>query len=131
MFVTSPSNPILPVMPTSKITFEPSKDSHITTLFLDKDPEGNFLDVDSAIYHSSENGFYLAKNIIQTWQGRTWETTTSVEAENALREHRRSLKVFRTLTTPQVIRMIVENSIPEEEGALSIALTALDAAGIR
>jgi hypothetical protein len=116
---------------TSKIQFDPSNDTHITTLFLDRDEEGNFLDIDSELLHSEEHGFYLARTIIQVWAGRTWETATDDQAEAALREHRRSLKVLRPLTPVQVIRLIVEHNIPEEEGALALALSALDTAGIK
>jgi hypothetical protein len=115
----------------SKHAYDPANDTHITTLFLDKDEDGNFLDVDSDLRHSEEQGFYLARTIIQVWGGRTWETATDDEAEAAPREHRRSLKVFRPLTPAQVIRLIIENNVPEEEGALSLALCALDAAGIK
>jgi hypothetical protein len=118
-------------MKTSSTEFAPSTDTYITTLFLDRDEDGNFLDVDSMLYHSAEYGFYLARTIIQIWQGRTWETATDDEAESAPREHRRSLKVFRRLTPSQVIRLIVEKTIPVEEGALLLALNALDAAEIR
>lgn len=115
----------------SKIQFDPTNDTHIVTLFLDKDEDGNFLDIDSDLRHSEDHGFYLARTIIQVWGGRTWETATDDQAGEALREHRRSLRVFRPLTPAQVIRLIVENNVPEEEGALSLALSALDAAGIK
>ncbi|MCX8492987.1 MAG: hypothetical protein ORN23_01995 [Chthoniobacterales bacterium] len=118
-------------MKTSHIQYDPLNDAHVTTLFLDRDEEGNFLDVDSMLHHSEECGFYLARTIIQIRRGRTWETATRDEAEEALREHRRSLKVFRPLTQAQVIRMIVENNVPEEEGARAMAIATLDAAGIR
>lgn len=118
-------------MKISQTRFDPANDTHITTLFLDRDEEGNFLDVDSSIHHSEEHGLYLARTVIQVWRGRTWETATDDEAEAALRKHRRSLRVFRPLTPAQVIRLIVENTVPEEEGALGLTLAALDAAGIR
>jgi len=114
----------------SKPTYDPSNDTHITTLFLDRDEEGNFLDVDSMLHHSEEHGYYLARTIIQVWDGRSWETVTSEEAEEALREHRRSIKTFRSLTPVQVIRLIVENNMPEEEGCRKLAITALESAGI-
>ena len=117
-------------MKTAQKQFDPTNDIHITTLFLDRDEEGNFLDVDSQLYHSDEHGFYLARTIIQVWQGRTWETAANDEAESALREHRRSLKVFRLLLPAEVIRLIVEHTVPEEEGARALAIAALDNAGI-
>jgi hypothetical protein len=117
-------------MKTSQIQYDPANDTHITTLFLDRDDEGNFLDVDSSLMHSVEHGYYLARKIIQIWDGRSWETATDEEAEASLREHRRSLKTFRPLTPSQVIRLIVENNVPEEEGARGLALGALDTAGI-
>jgi hypothetical protein len=117
-------------MKTSPTKYDPTHDTYITTLFLDKDGEGNFLDVDSTIHHSEEQGFYLARTIIQVWKGRTWETATPEEAEESHREHRRSLKVFRSLTPSQVIRMVVNQFVPEEEGAREIASSALVAAGI-
>lgn len=117
-------------MKTAQKQFDPASDIHITTLFLDRDEEGNFLDVDSQLHHSEEHGFYLARTIIQVWQGRTWETATDDEAESVLREHRRSLKVFRLLTPAEVIRLIVEHTVPEEEGARALAIAALDNAGI-
>ena len=118
-------------MKISPIKYDPSQDTYLSTLFLDKNDDGNLLDVDSMLYHSEQSGFYLARTIIQVWLGRTWETATDDEAESALREHRRSLKVFRPLTTAQTIRLIVENTIPEEEGARELTLAAIDAAGIR
>ena len=117
-------------MKTAQKQFDPTNDIHITTLFLDRDEEGNFLDVDSQLYHSDEHGFYLARTIIQVWQGRTWEPAANDEAESALREHRRSLKVFRLLLPAEVIRLIVEHTVPEEEGARALAIAALDNAGI-
>ena len=114
----------------SKPAYDPANDTHITTLFLDRDEEGNFLDVDSQLHYSEEYGYYLARTIIQVWDGRSWETVTSEEAEEALREHRRSIKTFRSLTPVQIIRLIVENNIPEEMGARSLVMTALDAAGV-
>jgi len=118
-------------MKTSKTRFNPAIDTHITTLFLDRDQEGNFLDIDSSLMHSAEHGFYLARTIIQVRKGRTWETATEDEAESARHELRRTLKVFRPLTPSQVIRMIVGNAVPEEEGARDLAIAALDAAGIQ
>jgi len=117
-------------MSITKKQFDPAHDTYLSTLFLDKDDHGNYLDVDSMLYHSEGLGFYLVRNIIQVWQGRTWETATSDEAETALREHRRTLKVFRPLTTAQAIILIVESSIPEEDGARELTMAALDAAGI-
>jgi hypothetical protein len=128
--VTTPISPLL-TMKTSHIQYDPANDAHVTTLFLDRDVEGNFLDVDSMLHHSEECGFYLARKIIQVWDGHSWETATDEETDAALREHRRSLKTFRSLTPSQVIRLIVENNIPEEEGARVMAIAALDAAGIR
>jgi hypothetical protein len=118
-------------MTTAQKQFDPANDTHITTLFLDRDEEGNFLDVDSQLHYSAEYGYYLARTIIQVWDGRSWETVTSEEAEEALREHRRSLKTFRPLTPAQVIRLIVETVVPEEEKARKLAVAAIDAAGIR
>ncbi len=114
----------------SKPTYDPSNDTYITTLFLDKDEEGNFLDVDSMLHHSDEHGFYIARTIIQIWDGSIWTTATNEESESALREHRRSLRVFRPLTPAQVIRMVVEQFVPEEEGARDLTINALRAAGI-
>jgi len=128
--VTTTISPLL-IMKTSHIQYDPANDAHVTTLFLDRDVEENFLDVDSSLMHSEESGFYLARKIIQVWDGLSWETATNEEAEASLREHRRSLKTFRPLTPAQVIRLIVENNIPEEEGARVMAIAALDAAGIR
>lgn len=119
-----------PHMKTSLSRFDPSADKFITTLFLDRDEEGNFLDVDSTIHHSEEHGFYLARRIIQVWDGSSWETASDVQAEESLREHRRTLHTFRSLTPEQVIRLIVENTVPEEEGARALALWALDTEGI-
>jgi len=59
------------------------------------------------------------------------ETASDVEAEESLREHRRTLHTFRPLTPAQVVRLIVENTVPEEEGARALALRALDVEGIR
>ena len=124
--------PITPrlTMKTSHIQYDPANDTHITTLFLDRDEEGDFLDVDSSLMHSAEHGYYLARKIIQVWDGRSWETATDEEAEASLREHRRSLKTFRPLTPAQVIRLIVENNVPDEEGARAMVIAALDAAGM-
>jgi hypothetical protein len=122
--------PITAHMKTSPSKYDPANDTYITTLFLDKDEEGGFLDVDSMLHHSEEQGFYLARTIIQVWKGRTWETATPEEAEESLREHRRSLKVFRPLNPSQVIRMVVNQFVPEEEGARELASSALVAAGI-
>ncbi len=126
-----PSGNAPPRMKTSLARFDPSADTFITTLFLDKDEEGNFLDVDSDLRHSEEHGFYLARRIIQVWDGGSWETASDAEAEESLREHRRTLHTFRPLTPAQVVRLIVENTVPEEEGARALALGALDMAGIR
>jgi hypothetical protein len=117
-------------MKTSHIQYDPANDTHITTLFLDRDEEGNFLDVDSTIHYSEEHGYYLARKIIQVWDGRSWETATDEAAEASLREHRRSLKTFRPLTPAQVILLIVENNVPEEEGARAMAIAALSTAGM-
>lgn len=117
-------------MKSSRIRFNPADDTHITTLFLDRDGEGNFLDVDSSLMHSEEHGFYLARTIMQVRRGRTWETATDDEADTAPRAQRRSLRVFRRLDPARVIRLIVENAVPEEEGTRALALSALDAAGI-
>ena len=117
-------------MISTKPIYDPANDTYITTLFLDKDDEGNFLDVDSMLHHSEEHGFYLARTIIQVRQGRTWETATSEEAEGSLRELRRSIKVYRPLSREQVIRMVVDQYMPEEEGARDLALHALSLAGI-
>ena len=56
-------------MKTSHIQYDPANDTHITTLFLDRDEEGDFLDVDSSLMHSAEHGYYLARKIIQVWMG--------------------------------------------------------------
>lgn len=117
-------------MKTSHIQYDPANDTRITTLFLDRDEEGNFLDVDSTIHYSEEHGYYLARKIIQVWDGRSWETATDEAAEASLREHRRSLKTFRPLTPAQVILLIVENNVPEEEGARAMAIAALSTAGM-
>ncbi len=114
-----------------KPQFNPSNDTHITTLFLDRDEEGNFLDVDSDLRHSEEHGYYLARRIIQVWDGSSWETASDVEAEESLREQRRTLNTYRSLTPAQMLRLLVENTVPEEEGARALALGALDLAGIR
>jgi len=126
---TSITQPFLHPMLSAKPIYDPSTDCYITTLYLDHNEEGECLDVDSMIYHN-ETGFYLARKIIQVWNG-SWETATDVEAMASLREHRRSLNTFRSLTTKQTIRLIVENSVPEEEGARELALAALDAADIK
>jgi hypothetical protein len=118
-------------MTTAKIKFNPANDTYITSLFLDWDEEGNFLDVETSVMHSEEHGYYLARTIVQVWRDRTWETAIEDEAEEAPRHHRRTIKVYRPLTPVQVIRLIVENSIPDEGGALQMTLSALDAAGIR
>jgi hypothetical protein len=118
-------------MSIAKKQYNPAHDTYLSTLFLDKDDDGNHLDVDSMLYHSEGIGFYLVRTIIQVWHGRTWETATNDEAESALREHRRSLKVFRPLTKYQAIRLILETAVPEEEKARELAVAAIDAAGIR
>lgn len=117
-------------MKTKPARIDPANDTHVITLFLDKDEEENALDVESSIHHSKEQGFYLVRTIIQIWQGRTWETADPDEAKSVPREHRRSFKVIRRLTPPQVICLIVGNTVPEEEGARALALAALKAAGI-
>jgi len=117
-------------MRTTKTKYNPVLDTYITTFFLDKKEEGEYLDVESMLHHSEENGFYLSRTIIQVRQGRTWETATSEEAEESLRELRRSIKVFRSLNRSQVIRLIVESFVPVEEGARALAIAAIDAAGI-
>lgn len=115
----------------SKHTFDPANDTFITTLYLDHDEEGNFLDVDSALMHSEEKGYYLARTIIQTWTGDSWETATADEADKVLREHRRSLKTFRPLTHAQVILMIVGQFIPVQEGLRELVSEALRSQGIK
>lgn len=117
-------------MKTKPARFDPANDTHIITLFLDKDQEDNALDVESSIHHSEDHGFYLVRTIIQVWRGRTWETADHDEAKSVPRKRRRSLKVIRRLSTSQVIRLIVGNTVPEEEGARHLAIAALDAAGI-
>jgi hypothetical protein len=117
-------------MSTTKTKYNPAQDTHITTFFLDKNEQGEYLDIDSMLYHSEEHGFYLARTIIQVRQERTWETATSEEAEESLRELRRSIKVYRPLTPSQVIRLVVENIVPVQEGTRELALSALQATGI-
>jgi len=117
-------------MRTTKTKYNPVLDTYITTFFLDKKEEGEYLDVDSMLYHSEEHGFYLARTIIQLRKGRTWETATSEEAEESLRELRRSIKVYRPLSPSQVIRLVVENIVPVMEGTRELALSALQATGI-
>ena len=118
-------------MNSPRTQFDPIRDAHITTLFLDRNEDGTYQDVDSCLMHSAKHGFYLNRRVIQIWNGYCWETATDEEAESSLREHRRCLKTTRPLKVHEVIRLIVENSVPEEENALSIAIAALDAAGIR
>ena len=114
-------------MPPSKTKFAPSTDTHITTLFLDQDDDGGYLDVDSMLYHSKEHGFYLKRRIIQIRRGRTWETACNEEGiADTPREQRRTLTVFRPLTRQQMILLIIENLVPEEEGARKLVLNALE-----
>jgi len=115
----------------SKTRFVPRNDTYITTLFLDRNDDGDYLDVDSVLYHSKEHGFYLTRRIIQTWQGQTWETAAEVETVHTPGKLRRSLTIFRPLTRDQMIRVIVENVVPEEEGARKLVLTALESSGVR
>jgi len=114
----------------TKTKYNPKEDTFIGGYFLDRDTEGNYLDVDSHLYYSKINGYYLMRTIIQVFKG-TWETATDGEAESVTkRSHRRSIRLFRPMTANQVIRMIVSHSIPENENALEKTLQALDVAGI-
>lgn len=88
--------------------------------------------MDSMLYHSEEHGFYLMRRIIQTRQGRTWETADGEEGFTDIpKEQRRSLTVFRPLTREQLIRLIIETVVPMEDGARELAMTALESSGLR
>jgi len=79
------------------------------------------------LYHSKEYGFYLKRRIIQIRRGRTWETARNEEGTaDTPKEQRRTLTVFHPLTREQMILLIIENLVPEEEGARKLVLNALE-----
>ena len=120
-------------MPATKPTFNPSKDTHITTFFLHQDQDGNLLDIDTHLYHSGEHGFYLQEKKVQVWIDRCWETVSESDHPCTLAEAPRRVLTCacRPMTPGQVVRLIIENHVPEEEGALKTAMAALDAAGVK
>ena len=119
-------------MARAKIPYDPANDTFIMNLFLDRDAEGKTLEVESLLNHSEEHGYYLSRRIVQVRKGRTWETATEEESEAAPAELRRTLgNITRPLTPHQVLRLLVENLVPEQEGVRSAAIRALESAGIR
>ena len=113
--------------------YNPEEDTQLTTFFLHRDAEGNFLDIDTQLFHSEEHGFYLQEKKVQVWNGRCWENAHAEHVLTAPRKkaHRRVLICpCSPLTPAHVIRLIVENDIPEEGGARSLALKALQSAGV-
>ena len=119
-------------MPVTNPKFNPSQDTLVITLFLHRDEEGNMIDIDTHLYYSEEHGFYLQEKKAQIWIDRCWENVTEDDHKFApMNAPRRILScTCRPMTTAQVIRLVVENHVPEEGGALKLALHALDRAGI-
>jgi hypothetical protein len=119
-------------MPATKPEFNPAVDTLITTLFLHQDEEGNMIDIDTHLYHSQKHGFYLQEKRSQIWIERCWENVTEEDHRYApANAPRRILTcVCRPVTPSEVIRLMVENHVPEEEGARDLALRALDIAGL-
>jgi hypothetical protein len=119
-------------MPATKPEFNPANDTLVDTLFLYRDDEGELLDIDSHLYHSEEHGFYLQEKKAQIWIERCWENVTEEDHRFASSDAPRRILscACRPLTPGEVIRLMVENHVPEEEGARDLALRALDLAGL-
>ena len=115
-----------------KPKFNPAQDRLIATFFLHLDEDGNFLDIDTHLYHSETYGFYLQEKRAQMWIKRCWENMKEENHQfSATAGPRRVLtSPCRAMTPAQVIRLIVENHIPEEQGARAMTLAALEASGM-
>jgi hypothetical protein len=128
--ITSTSQPHA-TMTSIQPIYDPASDSSLITFQRHQDEEGNFLDIDTTIFHG-EHGFYLQEKKVQIWIDRCWENVTD-EDKNFAPAHARRRVVscpLSPLTKEQVIRMVVEQFVPEEEGALALALGILDQHGI-
>ena len=114
-------------MPATKPEFNPAVDTLITTLFLHRDEEGNFLDTDTHLYHSPEHGFYVQERKVQIWMKRCWENFSEAEHRFAPANAPRRILTCacRPMTPVQVIHLMVETHVPEEEGARDLALQCL------
>jgi len=119
-------------MTSAKPVYDPSNDSSVITFQRHRDEEGNFLDIDTTIFHGP-HGFYLQEKKVQIWMGRCWENVTDEDKNFAPAHAKRRVVTCppSPLSTEQVIRMVVEEFIPEEGGALSTALGILEQHGIR
>jgi len=119
-------------MPATKPEFNPAEDTPIATFFLHQDESGGFYDIDTHLYHSSKHGFYLQEKRAQVWIGRCWENVSESILRFAPADARRRMltSTCRPLTPAQVIRLIINEHVPEEEGARDLALRALAKADI-
>jgi len=118
-------------MSTTKPKFNPAEDQHLATFFLHRDEQGCFLDIDTHLYHSSQHGFYMLEKKLQFWGGRCWENVSEADQFSDSSAPRRILTCpCRPLTAAQVIRLVIEENVPEEEGARDMALKALQNAGL-
>jgi hypothetical protein len=120
-------------MPSTKHHYDPSSDACLLTFQRHRDEEGNFLDIDTTVYLSKTRGYYQQEKRAQVWKDRCWENA-SVEVDDCDQEdaRRRILECPCSALTPeQVIRMVVEQFVPEEGGARDLALRILDQSPIR
>jgi len=119
-------------MPASKHLYDPSRDTLLTTLFMHRDEEGNFYDIDTHLYHSAKHGFYLQEKRAQVWIERCWENVSELMHHFVSTDAPRRILSCpcRPLTPAQVIRLIIHEHVPEEEGARELALRALANAGV-
>lgn len=112
--------------------YDPAKDSCLLTFQRHQDEEGNFLDIDTTIYLSKSRGYYQQEKRAQIWSERCWENM-SLE-EGACDDHGARRRILECpcspLTPEQVIRMVVEQFVPEEGGARDLALRILDQVAI-
>ena len=118
-------------MPSTKKHYDPSNDACLLTFQRHLDEEGNFLDIDTTIYLSKSLGYYQQEKRAQVWVDRCWEN--AILEESAPEDARRRILECpcSALTPEQVIRMVVEQFVPEEGGARDLALRILDQAPIR
>jgi hypothetical protein len=118
-------------MSSTKHGFNPADDLCLLTFQRHRDEEGNYLDIDTTIYLSKTRGYYQQEKKAQIWQERCWENVRGEEVSRLQGQVRRILECpCSPLTPEQLIRMVVEEFVPEEGGARELALRILDQAPI-
>ena len=115
-----------------------SRRDQITNFFESDNP----LECQVDLCHSSDEGYYLARQVVQEWRGRAWETLTAEEYEELVEKMIeeqgmiklppgfRYLETFRPLERDALLRSLVDLAIPDHGALRSLFHKALDAAGI-